>query len=736
MRTTSKHPRYIVGKLVVLTLFGLSQLLVSGCGNQARTETTKNDYRTTDDDLEALTKDLKDYFDYADQNSNREDREKYLVAKGSDRIAKWKNAAEKGISEGQILFGLCHRFGVGVPRDDAEGINWYRKAAEQGNVIAQYNLAGCYNDGIGVSKNITEAINWWRKAAEQGHVASQYNIGMCYFNGWGVPEDKKEALNWYRKAAELGFAMAQLQIGIHYFNGEGVARNRVEAAKWISKAAEQGHTRAIEVMQSMRTLGQWEGDDSPPVVAARNDTLDNASEVASAPSSETIATTSPPIASDTETTDATFIELKGHTDGVFSAAFSPDGKRIVTGSSDKTARIWDAETGKVLRTFEGHNGAVHTAAFVPDEEEIITLSVDGTGRCTRILDAETGEESLKVEIHVTWSPDKQRFGVLEGNTARLGATGKEGLLELEGHTDNIVRAIFSPDGKKVVTGSSDKTARIWDAETGKELQKLEGHLGFVWSAAFSPDGKKVVTASWLDNTARIWDAETGKVLQKLEGPTGSVTSAAFSPDGKKVVTAHASSSDNTARIWDAETGKELKKLEGHTAAVTSAAFSPDGKKVVTGSSDSTARIWNTGQQDAGNVTTTPPTTIASNTATETQAPKQTPRALAAALHLAIDEPNQIDFNRVQSLLADGADVNAKAAGTGCTPLHVAAMWGDIRLARLLVSHGANVNARCDKGGTPLDYAGMSALHRMGKNPEEVARYLSGEGGRNGSMSVR
>jgi WD40 repeat protein len=159
-------------------------------------------------------------------------------------------------------------------------------------------------------------------------------------------------------------------------------------------------------------------------------------------------------------------------------------------------------------------------------------------------------------------------------------------LVLKGHTSGLESAVFSPDGKKVVTASSDETARIFDAETGKELRQLNGHNYFVCCASFSPDGKKVVTAS--NKTARIWDAETGKELRQLNGHTDDVRSASFSPDGKKVVTA---STDKTARIWDAETGKELRQLKGHTSWVRSASFSPDDKKVVTASEDETARIW-------------------------------------------------------------------------------------------------------------------------------------------------
>jgi WD40 repeat protein len=158
---------------------------------------------------------------------------------------------------------------------------------------------------------------------------------------------------------------------------------------------------------------------------------------------------------------------------------------------------------------------------------------------------------------------------------------------LEGHISAVSSVAFSPDGKTIVTRSLDKTARMWNMATGKELRKLEGHTENVYFAAFSPDGEKIVTAS-LDKTARIWDVATGKELRKLEGHTDAVYSAVFSLDGKKIITA---SKDKTARIWDVATGKELYKLERHSDAVKSAIFSPDGKKIVTLSKDKTARIW-------------------------------------------------------------------------------------------------------------------------------------------------
>ncbi|KAJ6592977.1 WD40-repeat-containing domain protein, partial [Mycena capillaripes] len=128
---------------------------------------------------------------------------------------------------------------------------------------------------------------------------------------------------------------------------------------------------------------------------------------------------------------------------------------------------------------------------------------------------------------------------------------------LEGHTSDVRSVAFSPDGKRIVSGSHDSTVRIWDAETGAALREpLEGHTDWVGSVAFSPDGKRIVSGSD-DKTVCIWDAETGAALREpLEGHTDWVGSVAFSPDGKRIVSG---SDDKTVRIWDAETGAALRE---------------------------------------------------------------------------------------------------------------------------------------------------------------------------------
>jgi hypothetical protein len=139
----------------------------------------------------------------------------------------------------------------------------------------------------------------------------------------------------------------------------------------------------------------------------------------------------------------------------------------------------------------------------------------------------------------------------------------------------------------MVTVSSDLTAKVREAASGRELFTLKGHIDRIWSVAFSPDSQRIVTAS-SDQTAKVWDAATGQELLTLKGHNAGIRCVAFSPDGQRIVTG---SEDHTAKVWEAASGRELLTLKANRVPITSVAFSLDGQRIATGSEGETARVW-------------------------------------------------------------------------------------------------------------------------------------------------
>ena len=281
-----------------------------------------------------------------------------------------------------------------------------------------------------------------------------------------------------------------------------------------------------------------------------------------------------------------------HEAEVLAANFSPDGRRVVTASRDKTARVWDAQNGKPLGEPMRHEAGISAASFSPDGRRVVTASWDKTAR---VWDAQSGEplgEPMRHEAGVlaaSFSADGRRVVTASrDNTARMwDAQSGEPLGEPMRHEAGVLAASFSADGRRVVTASWDKTARVWDAQSGEPLGEPMRHEAGVLAASFSPDGRRVVTASW-DKTARVWDAQNGKPLGEPMRHEEGVSAANFSADGRRVVTA---SWDKTARVWDAQNGKPLGEPMRHEEGVSAANFSPDGRRVVTASWDKTARVW-------------------------------------------------------------------------------------------------------------------------------------------------
>ena len=237
---------------------------------------------------------------------------------------------------------------------------------------------------------------------------------------------------------------------------------------------------------------------------------------------------------------------------VSNLVFSPDGKTIANGSGD-TIRFWDTITGEEKDAFTGLPAHIGDLSFSPDGKTIVNVTGDGG---VYILDRITGEPQKTFAVPIT---------------------------------DNVFSTAFSPDGKIVALGSSDGNIYLSDLNAGEFKRKLTGHSEDVQRVVFSPDGKTLASSSYLDETVRLWDVRTGEQKRKLTEHTGDIEGLAFSPDGKTL--ASSGSGDGTIRFWDVRTGDQKHAVTGHTGGVDSVAFNPDGQFVASGHEDGAIRFW-------------------------------------------------------------------------------------------------------------------------------------------------
>ncbi len=233
--------------------------------------------------------------------------------------------------------------------------------------------------------------------------------------------------------------------------------------------------------------------------------------------------------------------LEGHTDLVWSVAFSPNGQTLASGSQDRTIRLWNPNNGNLKRTLTGHRDAVNSVAFSPDGRTLASGSWDGTIRL--------------------WNPNN-------GNLKRT----------LSGHTDGISFIAFSPDGQTLASASGDQTIRLWNPNNGNLKRTLTGHTNMVDSVAFSPDGRTLASGS-RDQTIRLWNPNNGNLKRTLTGHTGDIPRIMFSPDSRTLASG---SRDDTVRLWNPNNGQEKRTLTNRTGWTKPVVFSSDGATLLIG----------------------------------------------------------------------------------------------------------------------------------------------------------
>ena len=286
-----------------------------------------------------------------------------------------------------------------------------------------------------------------------------------------------------------------------------------------------------------------------------------------------------------------------HAGPVNGAAFSSDGRLLLTASDDGSARLWRLD-GRLLRAFE-HGGRAVRAVLSHDGRLVATA---GDDRATRIWRARDGRllEVLRGHdgaiLDLAFSPNGRLVASAGDNadqTARIWRTDGRSLHVLR-HRGPVVRIAFSPDGGLLATAAGDEMARLWSVETGTIRRTLRGHTAFVRDVSFRRDGARLVTASD-DGDARIWSVRSGRTIEVLRGHFGAVRGARFSPDGRWVVTA----GPRTAGLWEARTGEFFAPtgladpfLRGPLVGpVATAEFMPDSRRIVTASGDGTVRTF-------------------------------------------------------------------------------------------------------------------------------------------------
>jgi WD40 repeat protein len=293
-------------------------------------------------------------------------------------------------------------------------------------------------------------------------------------------------------------------------------------------------------------------------------------------------------------------------------ASSPHGDAFATSSDSPVVKIWDAASGVLRRTLVGHTGQVRSVCYSSDGNSLISGSDDGS---VRIWDVDSGASTHVLELGntevqcVAIDVDGSR-GAAACNDGRVvvfdPGTGNQ-IREIEAHPTNlhagvsgVISVAFRPGRAQLASCGCDDTAKLWDLDTGELLHTMRGHVQKVWSVAFDPDGATLVTTS-SDRKVKRWDPDTGTELASAIGLNYAVLRAIFSPDGTQLAT---TGDRNTTRVWDMSEPFGAHCLIGHTADVNAVAFSPDNRFLASGAGhwavggDSRVILWDRDSRDS------------------------------------------------------------------------------------------------------------------------------------------
>lgn len=332
-----------------------------------------------------------------------------------------------------------------------------------------------------------------------------------------------------------------------------------------------------------------------------------------------------------------------HRAGISAVGITDDGAAVLAGCFDGSIKLWCARSGRCLSSFVGHRESVNSLAFFVGGNSFVSgagISPVGQDNTMKIWDLRRREKNLllmkvfsgtelsrleKRERELErdarallyqsadrWQAAYEKLRELQGLPGMSRAASPLGLLakigrhyeaarekpvadawlhsEYRGHHDYITAVAMTPDARRLVSASEDKSIRVWDREHPEQPLELMGHLWQVRAVCITPNGRWIVSGS-NDKTVKIWDAANGIGTATLEGHRNLVSAVDITPDGKYVVSG---SWDHTVRLWQRESGKHLITLEGHDHCITSVAISANGRFILSGSMDETCKLWSAG----------------------------------------------------------------------------------------------------------------------------------------------
>ncbi len=286
------------------------------------------------------------------------------------------------------------------------------------------------------------------------------------------------------------------------------------------------------------------------------------------------------------------VMLNGHDSGVWTLSYNVDGSMLVSGSGDKTIKLWDIKSRQLKQTLEGQEGGVWALSHSPDGSVFVSGAFDGT---IKRWDAKSGKLKQTFKGHedtifaLSYNSDGSIFASGSINGAIKLWDTKSGQLKqiLTKNEKGIETLSYSPDGGTLAAGLFDGTIKFWDTKSGKLKRTLKGHEERVLALSYSPDGRVLASGS-KDKTIKLWSTKSGKLKQTLKDHENVIKALTYNPNGSVLASG---SYDKTIKLWDAKSGKLIQTLKGHNKEINTLSYSPDGRVLASGSWDGSIRLW-------------------------------------------------------------------------------------------------------------------------------------------------